>query len=64
VAKEVGANREGLKLNPWMFPFVGTRSEDPTPIFLYLTTQVEELYPDFAFIYVIEAHADGLTDLS
>ncbi|SJL10816.1 related to NADH:flavin oxidoreductase/12-oxophytodienoate reductase [Armillaria ostoyae] len=63
VVKEVGADRVGLRLSPWNRS-AGMRMEDPIPTFSYLTTRVKELYPDFAFIHVVEARVDGFTDLS
>ncbi|KAK0215413.1 hypothetical protein IW262DRAFT_1449788 [Armillaria fumosa] len=55
VVKEVGADRVRLRLR--------MRTEDPIPIFSYLTTRVKELYPDFAYIHVIVARVDGASDL-
>ena len=46
------------------FSFVGMGMEDPIPTFSYLTTWIKELYPDFVYIHVVEAHVDGFTDLS
>ncbi len=46
------------------FSFVGMGMEDPIPTFSYLTMQVKELYPDFAYIHVVEARVDSFTDLS
>ncbi|KAK0189366.1 hypothetical protein F5146DRAFT_624089 [Armillaria mellea] len=63
VIKEVGADRVGLRLSPWNHSG-GMKMEDPIPTFSYLTTRVKELYPDFAFIHVVEARVDGFTDLS
>ncbi|KAK0183694.1 hypothetical protein F5146DRAFT_1229816, partial [Armillaria mellea] len=63
VVKEVGADRVGLRISPWNRR-AGMRMEDPISTFSYLATQVKELYPDFAYIHVVEARVDGLNDLA
>ncbi|KAG7441249.1 FMN-linked oxidoreductase [Guyanagaster necrorhizus] len=63
VVKEVGADRVGLRLSPWNRG-AGMRMEDPVPTFSHLVTSVKELYPDFAWIHVVEARVDGFTDRS
>ncbi|KAK0445625.1 uncharacterized protein EV420DRAFT_1717322 [Desarmillaria tabescens] len=57
IVKEVGADRVGLRLSPWNRS-AGMRMEDPIPTFSHLVTRVKEVYPDLAFMHVIEARKD------
>ncbi|KAK0445624.1 uncharacterized protein EV420DRAFT_1648345 [Desarmillaria tabescens] len=61
IVKEVGADRVGIRLSP-RSRNGGMGMEDPVPTFSYLVTRVKELYPDLAYVHVIEARVDGITD--
>lgn len=38
------------------------RMADPIPTFTYLITRIAELYPNFAFIHVVEPRISGNLD--
>ncbi|KAK0451354.1 uncharacterized protein EV420DRAFT_1621801 [Desarmillaria tabescens] len=63
VAEVVGADRVGLRLSPWNRG-VGMRMEDPIPNFSHLVSRVKELYPDLAYIHVVETRVDGTADVA
>ncbi|KAK0188337.1 hypothetical protein F5146DRAFT_1104015 [Armillaria mellea] len=63
VMREVGADRVGFRLSPWN-QGQGMCMEDPIPTFSYLVSWVKELYPEFAYIHVVETCVDGMTDVA
>lgn len=36
--------------------------EDPKPTFKYLVERIKELYPDFAYIHIVDPRAEGNRD--
>lgn len=38
------------------------RMDDPKPTFKYLVESIKELYPDFAYIHVVDPRAEGNRD--
>ncbi|CAL1711075.1 unnamed protein product [Somion occarium] len=61
VVKAVGQKKVGIRLSPWG-TFGDMRMKDPIPTFKYLVSHIKELYPDFAYIHVVEPRVNGNTD--
>ena len=38
------------------------RMDDPKPTFKYLVERIKDLYPDFAYIHVVDPRAEGNRD--
>ncbi|KAI0076972.1 NADH:flavin oxidoreductase/NADH oxidase [Panus rudis PR-1116 ss-1] len=61
IVKAIGAKRVGIRLSPWG-TFQDMRMKDPIPTFSYLVNKIKELYPEFAFIHVVEPRVNGVYD--
>ncbi|OSX62203.1 hypothetical protein POSPLADRAFT_1143395 [Postia placenta MAD-698-R-SB12] len=61
VSKAIGADKVGIKFGPWI-TLQGMRMADPKPTFAYLVSRIKELYPEFAYIHVMEPRVDGNVD--
>ncbi|KAH9852672.1 FMN-linked oxidoreductase [Lenzites betulinus] len=62
VVKAVGAKKTGIRFSPWS-KFLDMRMEDPVPTFSYLIKQLRELYPDFAYVHLVEPGILGGSDV-
>ncbi|VDB88486.1 unnamed protein product [Peniophora sp. CBMAI 1063] len=55
MAREIGADRLGIKLMPWdTVRGKGYENEDPIPTFSYLVSELRRRHPDFAYLHVVE----------
>ncbi|KAJ7495529.1 NADH:flavin oxidoreductase/NADH oxidase [Mycena latifolia] len=61
VTNAVGANRTGIRLSPWS-TFQEMGMADPKPTFAHIVSQIKQLYPDFAYIHVVEPRISGDND--
>jgi NADPH2 dehydrogenase len=53
IANTVGEDRVGFRISPWN-PWQGMRMEDPKPTFTYFVSQVEERFPNLAYLHAVE----------
>ncbi|KAJ7766384.1 FMN-linked oxidoreductase [Mycena maculata] len=53
VTDAVGQDRTGIRLSPWS-PFAGMGMADPVPTFTHLVSEIKRLYPEFAYLHLIE----------
>ncbi|KAF7366928.1 NADH:flavin oxidoreductase/NADH oxidase [Mycena sanguinolenta] len=53
VAEAVGENKTAIRFSPWS-PFAGMGMADPVPTFTYIVSEIKRLFPDFAYIHLIE----------
>ncbi|KAI0333589.1 FMN-linked oxidoreductase [Cubamyces sp. BRFM 1775] len=58
VSKEIGIKKTAIRLSPWS-NFQDMRMKDPIPTFSYLVTRLRELYPDLAYLHVVEPGVMG-----
>ncbi|KAL0952979.1 hypothetical protein HGRIS_007191 [Hohenbuehelia grisea] len=58
VVKAVGAERTAIRLSPWN-NFQEMRMEDPKPTFAYFVSQIRDLFPNLAYLHVVEARVLG-----
>ncbi|KAJ6588097.1 FMN-linked oxidoreductase [Mycena capillaripes] len=65
VTDVVGENRTGIRFSPWS-PAGGMGMTDPVPTYSYIVSEIKRLYPEFAYIHVIEPRisADSTIDAS
>ncbi|OSX61257.1 hypothetical protein POSPLADRAFT_1146971 [Postia placenta MAD-698-R-SB12] len=61
VSKAIGADKVGIKFGPWV-TLQGMRMADPKPTYTYLVSRIKDLYPEFAYIHVMEPRVDGNVD--
>ncbi|KIJ49059.1 hypothetical protein M422DRAFT_161606 [Sphaerobolus stellatus SS14] len=53
VTDAIGEDRTGIRLSPWgIFQEMGMK--DPVPQFSYLIRTIRDMYPDFAYIHLVE----------
>ncbi|OBZ77681.1 putative NADPH dehydrogenase C5H10.10 [Grifola frondosa] len=57
----VGASKTAIRFSPWG-DLYEERMKNPVPTFAHLTMKLKELYPDFAYIHVVEPAATGDRD--
>ncbi|KAJ7612370.1 hypothetical protein DFH06DRAFT_1109579 [Mycena polygramma] len=53
VTSAVGESKTAIRFGPWS-PFAGMGMADPVPTFSYLVSEIKRLYPNFAYIHLIE----------
>ncbi|KAJ7766355.1 FMN-linked oxidoreductase [Mycena maculata] len=65
VTDAVGQDRTGIRLSPWS-PFVGMGMADPVPTFTHLVSEIARLYPELAYLSLIEPRisADATVEAS
>ncbi|KAJ6625225.1 NADH:flavin oxidoreductase/NADH oxidase [Mycena sp. CBHHK59/15] len=65
VTQVVGQNRTGIRFSPWS-PYAGMGMADPISTFSYIVSEIKRLYPEFAYIHIIEPRisADSTVDPS
>ncbi|KAA1472714.1 NADH:flavin oxidoreductase/NADH oxidase [Dentipellis sp. KUC8613] len=61
VSKAVGQKRTGIRFSPWS-TFQDMGMKDPKPTFAYVTTQIRDRLPEFAYIHVVEPVIKGDSD--
>ncbi|KAJ7111326.1 hypothetical protein C8R44DRAFT_799317 [Mycena epipterygia] len=61
----VGQDRTGVRFSPWS-PFADMGMVDPIPTFGHIVSEIKRLYPQFAYIHLIEPRisADSSIDAS
>ncbi|KAH9852692.1 FMN-linked oxidoreductase [Lenzites betulinus] len=62
VVKVVGAKKSAIRFSPWS-AFLDMGMKDPVPTFSYLVMRLQELYPDLAYIHVVEPGVLGTVDI-
>ncbi|KII83263.1 hypothetical protein PLICRDRAFT_452974 [Plicaturopsis crispa FD-325 SS-3] len=60
VTKAIGAKRTGIRISPWS-RFQDMAMDDPKPTFAYFVRRLRELYPDLAYLHVVEPVVDAGT---
>ncbi|KAF7975953.1 hypothetical protein HWV62_8076 [Athelia sp. TMB] len=61
VVDAVGEKKTAIRLSPWSkFQEMGMAS--PEPQFTHLISNIRTLYPDFAYLHVVEPRVDGSVD--
>ncbi|KAK7447079.1 hypothetical protein VKT23_014293 [Stygiomarasmius scandens] len=60
--KRVGDGKIGVRLSPWS-DFQEMRMKDPKPTFAHLTRKLKELYPNIAYLSVVEPRIAGGQDV-
>ncbi|KII83266.1 hypothetical protein PLICRDRAFT_148209 [Plicaturopsis crispa FD-325 SS-3] len=60
VVKAIGANKVAIRISPWS-KTQDMAMPDPKPTFGYFVRRLRELYPDFAYLHVVEPRVDGQT---
>ncbi|THU87556.1 FMN-linked oxidoreductase [Dendrothele bispora CBS 962.96] len=58
VGKAIGIEKTALRLSPWP-TFFDMGMKDPVPTYSYLVEKLKELYPNLAYLGVIEPRARG-----
>jgi len=58
VIKAVGARKTSLRISPWN-TFQEVRMGNPIPTFEYLVTRVRDLYPDLAYLHILQPRISG-----
>ncbi|KAJ7448243.1 NADH:flavin oxidoreductase/NADH oxidase [Mycena galericulata] len=53
VADVIGQEKTAIRFSPWS-PFSGMGMIDPIPTFSYIVSEIKRLYPNFAYIHLIE----------
>ncbi|KAJ6492062.1 NADH:flavin oxidoreductase/NADH oxidase [Mycena sanguinolenta] len=53
VAEAVGGKKIAIRLSPWS-PFGGMGMADPVPTFSYIVSEIKRLFPDLAYLHLIE----------
>ncbi|KAJ6513742.1 hypothetical protein C8R47DRAFT_1033386 [Mycena vitilis] len=53
VTEAVGESKTAIRFGPWS-PFGGMGMADPVPAFSYLVSALKRLYPNFAYLHLIE----------
>ncbi|KZP27658.1 FMN-linked oxidoreductase [Athelia psychrophila] len=61
VVEAIGGKKTGLRLSPWSI-FQDMGMSNPVPQFTHLISTIRDLYPDFAYLHVLEPRVDGGTD--
>ncbi|KAI9058709.1 NADH:flavin oxidoreductase/NADH oxidase [Trametes sanguinea] len=62
VVNAVGQSKTSLRISPWSI-LQGMRMADPIPTFSHFVSRVAELYPDFAYVHVVEPGLAGGLDI-
>ncbi|KAF5366829.1 hypothetical protein D9758_006518 [Tetrapyrgos nigripes] len=63
VVKRVGQEKVGIRLSPWSV-FQDMRMQDPKPTFSYFAKKLKNLYPNLAYLSVIEPRIAGDNEVS
>ncbi|KAL6298305.1 NADH:flavin oxidoreductase/NADH oxidase [Sparassis latifolia] len=53
VTAKIGAQKTGVRFSPWG-QFQDMRMQDPVPTFKYVVSQIAELFPDIAYVHLVE----------
>ncbi|CAL1694337.1 unnamed protein product [Somion occarium] len=61
VVKAVGQKKVGIRLSSWG-TYGDMRMKDPIPTFKYYVSRIKELYPELAYIHVVEPRVSSNTD--
>ncbi|KAJ7620228.1 hypothetical protein FB45DRAFT_754645 [Roridomyces roridus] len=61
VANAIGANRTAIRISPCS-TFNEMRMVDPVPTFAHLVSEIKTLYPDLAYLHLIEPRVSGDDD--
>ncbi|KAF7977824.1 hypothetical protein HWV62_2557 [Athelia sp. TMB] len=61
VVGAVGEKKTALRLSPWS-KFQDMGMAHPEPQFTHLVSSIRSLYPDFAYLHVVEPRVDGWAD--
>ncbi|KAF7977826.1 hypothetical protein HWV62_2561 [Athelia sp. TMB] len=61
VVDTVGEKKTALRLSPWS-KFQDMGMAHPEPQFAHLVSSIRSLYPDFAYLHVVEPRVDGWAD--
>ncbi|KAI0076952.1 NADH:flavin oxidoreductase/NADH oxidase [Panus rudis PR-1116 ss-1] len=61
MVKEIGVKKVAIRLSPWG-RHLDMRMKDPIPTFSYLIKKIVDLYPDLAYIHVVEPRVEGIED--
>ncbi|CAL1710331.1 unnamed protein product [Somion occarium] len=61
ITEKVGQEKVGIRLSPWEY-YNEMRMDDPIPTFTYLVKRIAELYPNLAWIHVVEPRISGNFD--
>lgn len=65
VCEAVGASKVGIRLSPWTeFGGMAVDEKLSKPQFEYVIRQLQDRFPNLAYVHVIEGRTDGHTDLS
>ncbi|KII91971.1 hypothetical protein PLICRDRAFT_154156 [Plicaturopsis crispa FD-325 SS-3] len=59
VTKAIGVKRTSLRLSPWSRFQEDMGMKDPVPTFSYYVRRLRDLYPDLAYIHVVEPRVDA-----
>ncbi|KII83262.1 hypothetical protein PLICRDRAFT_452831 [Plicaturopsis crispa FD-325 SS-3] len=59
VTNAVGATNTSIRISPWS-RFQDMAMPDPKPTFGYLVQRLRELYPNLAYVHVVEPRVDGV----
>ncbi|KAK9708971.1 hypothetical protein K7432_009314 [Basidiobolus ranarum] len=62
VTKAVGEDRTAIRLSPYN-TFQDMKEEAPLEVFSYLTTEIQRLYPNMAYLHFIKARICGDTEV-
>ncbi|KAF8577826.1 NADH:flavin oxidoreductase/NADH oxidase [Ramaria rubella] len=62
VTEAIGQDRTGIRFSPWGV-FQNMRMEDPIPQFSHVIQSIHDLYPDFAYIHLVEPPVDQVKDI-
>ncbi|KAK7436054.1 hypothetical protein VKT23_019357 [Stygiomarasmius scandens] len=58
VSKGIGAEKTGLRLSPWS-TYSDMGMKDPVPTYAYLVEKLRDLFPNLAYLSVIEPRTSG-----
>ncbi|KZP21341.1 FMN-linked oxidoreductase [Athelia psychrophila] len=61
IVDAVGEKKTALRISPWS-TFQGMGMTNPGPQFTHLISTIRDLYPDFAYLHILEARVDGVVD--
>ncbi|KAF7348153.1 NADH:flavin oxidoreductase/NADH oxidase [Mycena sanguinolenta] len=63
VAEAVGEKKTAIRFSPWS-PFAGMGMADPVPTFSYIVSEIKRLFPDLAYIHLIEPRIAAGSDVA